>query len=146
MVGAPGSVVAMVIEKFCVALPLLFDAVTTPVNVPPVVGVPVSAPPALSVSPGGRAPEVTLNVGAGAPLAVYVCEYATLYVPLPGAPLVKAGGAPGVTPTVPDAGPCPAELVARTEHVYAVPFVRPVTVIGLPAPGALKPPGLQVAV
>jgi hypothetical protein len=59
-------------------------------------------------------------------------------------------GAPGtvcgVTVTEPDAGPVPAELVAVTEHVYAVPLVSPVTVMGEPAALALIAPGLQVAV
>jgi hypothetical protein len=31
-----------------------------------------------------------------------------------------------------DAGPVPTELVADTVNVYAVPFVSPVTVAGLP--------------
>jgi len=117
MVGAPGSVVVIVMEKDCVALPMLFVAVTTPVNVPPVVGVPASAPPELSVSPGGSAPDVTANVGAGAPFAVYVCEYATLYVPPAGAALVNDGAAPGVTLTVPEGALVPAELVAVTEQL-----------------------------
>src|SRR5688572_27587 len=110
IVGAPGTTAAIVIEKFWVALPCGLLAVTTPVKVPAVVGVPVNAPPELSVSPGGSAPEVTLKVGAGAPLAVKVCEYATLNVPPGAAPLVNAGATPGVTLTVPEAALAPAAL------------------------------------
>jgi hypothetical protein len=57
--------------KFCVATgatPLL--AVTVPVNVPFVFGVPLMTPAALKVNPVGNPPTVTLNVGAGEPLAV----------------------------------------------------------------------------
>ena len=51
--------------KFWVALgavPLL--AVTVPVKVPAVVGVPLITPAALKLNPVGNAPAVTLNVGA----------------------------------------------------------------------------------
>ena len=44
--------------------------------------------------------------------------------------------AAGVTDALVDAELVPAELVAVTEQAYAVPFVRPVTVIGLDAPDA----------
>jgi hypothetical protein len=60
IVGAPGTE-AIRMEKPCVAVPAEFVAVTTPVNVPAAVGVPVSAPVvAFSVSPVGNAPEVRL--------------------------------------------------------------------------------------
>ena len=45
-----------------------------------------------------------------------------------------------------DAGPVPIALVAFTVKVYAVPFVSPVTVIGLDAPVAVMLPGLDVTV
>ena len=45
-----------------------------------------------------------------------------------------------------DAEPVPAELVAMTVKVYAIPFVRPVTVIGELAPVPVAPPGLAVTV
>ena len=45
-----------------------------------------------------------------------------------------------------DAGPVPAELAAVTVNVYAVPSLRLVTTSGLPAPDAVSPPGLEVAV
>ena len=45
-----------------------------------------------------------------------------------------------------EAGPVPAALVAVTVNVYPVPFVNPVTVIGLPVPLAVSPPGDDVTV
>ena len=54
------------------------------------------------------------------------------------APIVGAfGTVRGVTDTTLDAVPVPSALVAFTEQLYAVPFVRPVTLIGLPAPEAV---------
>jgi hypothetical protein len=44
------------------------------------------------------------------------------------------------------AGPVPTLLVAVTVNVYAVPLVRPVTVIGDADPVAVTPPGLDVTV
>lgn len=62
----------MAMLKFWVAVPATFVAVIVPVNSPEAVAVPVIAPALLSVSPVGKAPAVTENVGAGAPLAVTV--------------------------------------------------------------------------
>ena len=45
-----------------------------------------------------------------------------------------------------DAAPVPALLVAVTVKVYAVPLVKPVTLIGELAPVPVKPPGLAVTV
>ena len=45
-----------------------------------------------------------------------------------------------------DGAPVPAELVAVTVKVYAVPLVRPVTTQGELAQVPVKPPGLLVAV
>ena len=45
-----------------------------------------------------------------------------------------------------DAADVPAAFVAVTVNVYAVPFARPVTTIGLLAPVAVMPPGLDVTV
>ena len=42
--------------------------------------------------------------------------------------------------------PVPTELVAATVKVYAVPLVRPVTVIGEDVPVAVRPPGEAVTV
>jgi hypothetical protein len=147
MVGAPGTVAAIVIEKFCVAVPPEFVAVTTPVNVPVAFGVPVRAPVVpFNVRPVGNAPEVRLNVGAGEPLALYVNEYGTLKLPFGGGAFTKAGPAAGVTLTVAEAALVPMAFVAFTEHEYVVPLVRPVTLIGLAAALALNGPGVHVAV
>jgi hypothetical protein len=59
---------------------------------------------------------------------------------------VGAAGADGTVAGVTlllagDAAPCPTALVALTVKVYAVPFVKPVTVSGEEAPLALKLPG-----
>ncbi|MFQ0815864.1 hypothetical protein AVM02_08085 [Brucella anthropi] len=45
-----------------------------------------------------------------------------------------------------EAGPVPELFLATTVKLYAVPLVRPVTVIGLPGAVAAKPPGLDVTV
>jgi hypothetical protein len=45
-----------------------------------------------------------------------------------------------------DAGPTPLPFLAETVQPYAIPFVRPVTVIGLPVPVCVTPPGLQLTV
>ena len=45
-----------------------------------------------------------------------------------------------------DAGPVPALLDAVTVNVYAMPFVRPVTVSGEEGPVDVTPPGLEVTV
>jgi hypothetical protein len=45
-----------------------------------------------------------------------------------------------------EAEPVPAELVAVTLKLYAVPLVRPATVKGDAAPLAVRPPGLEVTV
>lgn len=56
-------------------------------------------------------------------------------------------GSGGVTAALAtDAAPVPAEFVAVTVNVYAVPFVRPVTTNGLIAPLTVAPPGLAVTV
>lgn len=54
-------------------------------------------------------------------------------------PVGAAGTPSGVTVTALDAGRGPAEFVATTEHVYAVPFVRPVTRIGLDVAVPVRP-------
>lgn len=45
-----------------------------------------------------------------------------------------------------EAGPCPAEFVALTENVYAVPFESPVTVQLFPEVVQVKSPGVEVTV
>ena len=62
-------------------------------------------------------------------------------------PIVGAPGAPtGVTLfEAPEAALVPIALIATTVNVYAVPLVRPVTVIGEPVLVAVSPPGEAVA-
>ena len=76
-----------------------------------------------------------------------------LTVALPLLPLAEIPvGAPGAIAagvTADDAleaAPVPTELVAVTVKVYAVPLVRPVTVIGDDVPVAVMPPGEEVTV
>ena len=92
-----------------------------PLKIPPAVGVPSIRPLAgLSARPGGNAPENTLKVGAGAPLAATACEYGWPKVPPGGNALVIAGGAGtnGVTAFDGEEGaPPPAGLFARTVKV-----------------------------
>ena len=65
-------------------------AVTVPANVPAAVGVPLMTPAELRISPGGRLPAVTLNVGEF--VDVYAKLYATPTVPFGGGPFVIVGG------------------------------------------------------
>ena len=69
---------------------------------------------------------------------------------LPGV-AVTAVGAPGSMPGVtlldaPEAGPVPAALVAVTVNVYVVPLARFCTIIVVPVPGVVCPPGDVVTV
>ncbi len=65
----------------------------------------------------------------------------------PGLAKVMVCAALGVTlADAVDAELVPALLVAVTVKVYAVPLVRPLTVIGLAAPVPVRPPGLDVTV
>ena len=56
------------------------------------------------------------------------------------------GTVAGTTFTVADAAPVPTAFDAVTAHLYTVPLVSPVTLIGDAPPGAEILPGLQVAV
>jgi hypothetical protein len=75
---------------------------------------------------------------------------ATDACPLPGVavPMVGASGTvAGITLfDATDAAPTPALFVAVTLKLYVVPLVSPVTVIGLPVPVPVIPPGLEVTV
>jgi hypothetical protein len=56
-------------------------------------------------------------------------------------------GRTGVTePLAEDAEDVPIAFVAVTVNVYAVPLLKPLTVIGDEAPVPVKPPGLDVTV
>jgi hypothetical protein len=75
---------------------------------------------------------------------------ATLALALPAITVVTAG-APGTVDGVTlllavEAAPAPSALLAVTVKVYAVPLVRPVTVMGLLVPVPVNPPGLDVTV
>jgi hypothetical protein len=65
----------------------------------------------------------------GALNVIVACVLVAVAVTLVGAP----GGVAGVTELlVPEIEPVPTAFVAVTVKVYAVPFVKPVIVIGLP--------------
>jgi hypothetical protein len=118
IVGAPGTVAAIVIEKLVVQDPPVFVAVITPVKVPLAFGVPEAAPVLVfRETPPGSAPDVNAYVGAGEPVAAKECEYAVPNEP-PGGDAAEHVGPvfAGVTLTVPDAGPVPCVFVARTEQ------------------------------
>ena len=82
----------------------------------------------------------------GAPLVCAAFQFTTTE-PFtgPGPPVTDVGphGTPGVNGTAALYGPNPTALRARTLHVVATPFGRPVTSIGDPNPPLLTPP--QVA-
>jgi len=64
---------------------------------------------------------------------------------------VPVVGAPGIVAGVTlleaaEALPVPTLLVAVTVKVYDVPFVSPLTAMGLVAPVAVNPPGLDMTV
>ena len=80
---------------------------------------------------------------AGAVKLTVACALPPVAVPIVGAP----GTVAGVTLfEAAEAAPVPALFVAVTVNVYAVPFDRPVTVIGEATPLAVSPPGLEVTV
>jgi hypothetical protein len=63
-VGIAAPTAKIVMLKSCVASGAVpFVAVTVPVNVPAVVGVPLITPAELKLNPGGRLPAVTVKVG-----------------------------------------------------------------------------------
>jgi hypothetical protein len=62
-------------------------------------------------------------------------------------PLGPCGSPAGVTAfDVAEADPAPTSLMAVTVKLYAVPFVSPVTAMGLALPDAVAPPGDAVTV
>ena len=130
-----------------VAEPYAFEAVTVNVYAVPFV-VPVTA---IGDAPEPEAPaglDVTENDDAPVPAApaVYVRETAPVVLLNDAVPIVGApGGAPGVIEL--DAADVlePYAFDAVTVNVYAVPFVRPETVIG-DAPVPVRLPGVDVAV
>ena len=80
---------------------------------------------------------------AGATKATLTCELPIV----PTTPVGAPGTVAGITALDgADAGPVPDAFVAVTVNVYEVPFVRPVTIIGLVAFDAVFPPGLDITV
>jgi hypothetical protein len=89
--------------------------------------------------------EVKLGVKLELALAVNVGVVPKLW--LPGLLKVMVCAAIGVTLLdALEAEPVPAEFVAVTLKLYAVPLVRPVTVKGDATPLTVRPPGLEVTV
>jgi hypothetical protein len=149
MTGAAAA--AMTIEKFWVASGLTpLVAVTVPVYVLATVGVPESTPADVSVTPAGSAPDVTVKLGAGVPVATYVCEYGIETLPAGGAALVIAGAVPApssfwIVP-VPVAVPSVAltgELSVTVNVSFASGVVSPLTSTER---GCVVTPGLNVTV
>ena len=96
--------------------------------------------------------EVTVNDVIVEPLEAGLAKL-TVALASPAVALTAVGdpgtvaGADGTTMLeAAEAGPVPKALVAVTVKVYAVAFVRPVTVMGEPAPEAVMPSGLEVTV
>ena len=104
----------------------------------------VKAPPLVIV----QTPVVEeVKVTASLELAVAVRVGVVPKFCAPGSAKVMVWLAAGVTEfDSADASPVPAPLVAVTVKLYAVPLLRPVTMIGDVLPVWLKPPGLEVTV
>src|SRR5579884_693068 len=96
--------------------------------------------------------DVTMYAVTGLPPSSSGGLNETVACRLPGAALGSNGGLSAVEFTQitafegADSGPLPALVVACTVKVYVVPFVNPVTAIGLVVPVAVMPPGLDVTV
>jgi hypothetical protein len=89
--------------------------------------------------------EVKLGVKLELAVALSVGVVPKLW--LPGLLKVMVCAAIGVTLLdALEAKPVPAEFVAVTLKLYAVPLVRPVTVKGDATPLTVRPPGLEVTV
>lgn len=128
-----------------VAVPRALAATIRNVLEPAAVGAPANRPVAASrVSPGGRAsPVARLNVGAGAPDAVKVYEYAVPAVAVGGAAAVNTGGACTVNAIGSDVSE-PAALVATTRNVpvpavVGVPESSPVVAFRVKPAGRASP-------
>jgi hypothetical protein len=90
---------------------------------------------------------VEVKVGVKLELAVALSVGVAPKLCAPGLAKVIVCAAIGVTLfDALEAEPVPAELVAVTLKLYAVPLVRPATAKGEATPLAVKPPGLEVTV
>lgn len=118
---------------------------------PTFVGVPEIVPDdRSSTRPGGSTPDAIRQAyGSAPPDAWSVVLYGVLRRPAGRFVVVMVSGVTDVGVTLlegADSGPLRTAFVAWTVNVYAVPFVSPVTTIGLPAPDAVKAPGVDVTV
>jgi len=82
-------------------------------------------------------------LSAGGVKVMVASPFPKVAVPMVGASGIVAGVAESLAL---EALLVPAEFVAVTVKVYAVPFDRPVTVKGDDPPVAVNPPGLEVTV
>jgi hypothetical protein len=145
MVGAPGATALTANERVTVdaAVKLALPAWSAlRVQVPAATNVAV---PALVTVHTAGLEDVKLTVSPELATAVNVGVVPKLCAA--GLANVMVWPALGVTALeAADGALVPALLVAVTVKVYAVPLVKPVTVIGLEAPVAVAPPGLAVTV
>lgn len=154
-VGAAGTVtgragVTAVLAEEALDAPSLFVATTVNVYAVPFVSpdtvIGELAP--LPVNPPGL--DVTVYPVIVAPPLSLGAVNETVACPFPAVAETAVGAAGivlGVTAVLAvDAVPVPRLFIAATVNVYAVPFVRPVTVMGELVPVAVTPPGLDVTV
>jgi hypothetical protein len=155
MTGAPGTVAGVTLLEAADAAPVPRALVAVTLNVyavpfvRPLTTIDAQGATHVPVAPQGA--EVAVNVVmaeppslAGAVNATVACALPRVAAPITGAP----GTVDGVTLFEgADAGPVPAELVAATVNVYAVPLVSPVTVMDMQGAlhVAVAPPGEEVA-
>jgi len=127
--------------KVCVAVVEALSATrTVKLYVPAVVGVPVIAPALESASPGGRVPDVIVQVyGETPPLAVSVCEYVPLVNPdTRGEDVVIVSGGGLIVRLKVWVATLEAESVTRTVKLYVpapvgVPVIAPALESASPA-------------
>ena len=121
----PDELAAVTLKVYCVPavrpVMVCVSAVVPPLESEPATGLAVTVYPVTAVPPfAAGAVKLTLTDVAPKTVAVHIV----------GAPGTRLG----VTALeAPEAGPVPAALVAVTANVYAVPLVKPFTVIGLVA-------------
>jgi hypothetical protein len=145
MVGAPGATALMANDRVTVgaAVKLALPAWSALIEQVPVVRK-VTVPALVIVHTAG-VDDVKATVRPEDAVAVSVGVVPKLWAA--GLANVIVCAAFGVTALeAADGALVPVLLVAVTVKVYAVPLVKPVTVIGLPAPVAVTPPGLAVTV
>ena len=151
MVGAPGAPTGVTLFEAAEAapVPIALVAVTVKVYAVPLVRpvTMIGEPGLVETMPPGDEVAVKLVIGLPPLLAGGVNGTEALELLGTAVPIVGAPGAPaGVTLfEAAEAAPVPIAFIATTVNVYAVPLVRPVTVIGEPVLVAVSPPGEEVA-